>query len=597
MYMKYLHACFAVMILCLLAGCHSKIDLENIDKQAEMELGVAMPVGTLHVTIGDFLGAGTVDRICLDEHGVYHFIDTVGIPTKDYHKIDIESYVLENDEPSEFPIKPKVDDKSYIDDGESYVLTFDLALSTANFTKEDAKYERIDEIWVNNATFTSSVRVKEFDLKWSEIQKVELVLGDQFTCEGSNVVPIPVSGYSYGEDIPISVPNFKLKFKEYDGSITDKVYFKIKFYVKPKHGIDVSDDSKFAYTLTVGKIDYQAIWGFFEAGKDMRDSETLLMVSLWDEWKNVKKLKVRFMEPKVDVFVTHKIAAPLIMHLDYLRAVNAQCEVAKATWKEDGVERDSSVLSLQNRIDPAPATIGDSVTNERHFSQREEEGHIDHLFDVRPDSLIYSFWLSVDKNVGWKQHRILKDDKVRGYAICDVPFKVNTGSEMEYTTTLEDVDISNVSLDSLLAEVQVLDSVKASDLKLIMEIQNGLPFEVEGTFTFLNKQGVDMKLVLLEDHPDNHLIFPVPKMTVPPGEIYGYVDEPSVTRCIISVDKNDFNRLAEVGSIRMDLAVVNNPVPCKITKDTDLRVRIGIAAHVDAVLNFDKENNNNNTTK
>jgi len=594
--MKQFYTCILVTLLCMFAGCRSKIDLENIDKRAELELGMALPVGTLHVTIGDFLGAGTVDKICVDSNNLYHFIDTVGIPTKDYHKIDIKKYVLENEEPLLFPIKPAVDGKSVIDGGESHVLTFDLSLSTANFTKEDPKYERIDEIWVNEATFTSIVKVQEFELKWSEIKKVELVLGSQFTREEGKTIEIPVSGFSYGASIPISVTNFKLNMKgDEPNTTTDKVYFQIKFYVKPSegHDIDVSDNSKFSYALTIGDIDYEAIWGFFEAGKDMRDKERISMDSLWDEWRNIKKLKVRFMEPKIDVYVTHKIAAPLIMHLDYMQAENEQGEIAKATWLEDGLTKDSSVFALQNRLDPKPETIGDSVSNQRKFSYREEEGHIDNLFNVRPDSLVYSFWLSVDRNAGWKQHRIVKDDLVRGYACCDIPFKVNTGSEMEYTTMLEDVNISNVSLDSIVASVQTLDSVKASDVKLILEIENGLPFKLEGKFTFLDANGRDLKIVLLEDHQDNHLLFPAPEMTLPPGEVYGYVNKPSVTRCIVNIEKNDFDRMAEVKSIQMDVAIVDNPMPCKITKETDLRVRIGLAAHVDAVLNFDKKDTNN----
>lgn len=597
MYKKFLHACFAVLFIGLFVGCHSKIDLENINKQAEAELGVAMPVGTLHVSIGDFLGTGTVSNICLDENGLYHFIDTVDIPTKHYHEINIKKYILENEDPQQFPIKPAVDNKSVIDESENYVLTFDLSLSTKNFTKQDPKYERIDEVWVNKSTFTSTIKVEDFDLKWSEIKKVELVLGKQFTRDEGKTIEIPVSGYGYNQSIPISVTNFKLNMADSQtGKTAEEVYFQIKFYVRPAagHNIDVYDSSQFSYALTIGEIDYQAIWGFFEAGKDMRDAETLSMDSLWEDWKNIKKLKVRFMEPKVDVYVTHQIAAPLIMHLDYLRAVNEAGVAGKAQWTEDGLTKDSSVFALANRLDPKPETIGQTVTNQRRFSQRPEEGHIDSLFNVRPDSLIYSFWLSVDRNAGWKQHRIVKDDNVRGYANVDVPFRINTGSEMEYSTTLEDVNISNISLDSILASVEVLDSVKASDVKLIMEIENGLPFKVEGEFTFLNARGEDMKMVLLEDHPDNHLLFPAPEMTLPAGQTYGYVSKPSVTRCIVSIDKNDFNRLSEVKSIRMDVAMVDNPMPCQIMKDTDLRVRIGLAAHVDAVLNFDRQDNTNN---
>ena len=40
----------------LLSGCKAKVDLENIDPSAEVKLGMALPVATASVTLGDFMG-------------------------------------------------------------------------------------------------------------------------------------------------------------------------------------------------------------------------------------------------------------------------------------------------------------------------------------------------------------------------------------------------------------------------------------------------------------------------------------------------------------------------------------------------------------
>ncbi|MDY5076333.1 MAG: hypothetical protein SPE88_06070, partial [Paludibacteraceae bacterium] len=50
-------------VLCLLAlllsfsGCRVDADMSNLDTKTELDFGVAMPVGTLSVTLGDLLGA------------------------------------------------------------------------------------------------------------------------------------------------------------------------------------------------------------------------------------------------------------------------------------------------------------------------------------------------------------------------------------------------------------------------------------------------------------------------------------------------------------------------------------------------------------
>jgi len=601
MQFKLLHAFAALTLVGLLAGCHSKIDLTDINKQAEVDLGVALPIGSIHATIGDFLGTGRVSKIYMDSTGVFHFIDTVNLPTKDFHKIDLTKYILQNSKPLKFNIKDKVGKSVIHGDGSTEtMLDYKFSLSTEAFC-ENLADERVDSIQVSEASFVSIIDVEDFGLKWSEIKKVQLILGDQIRI-ADNVIDIPIDDYGYDEKIPITIKNFSVDLMDHDnGGTIDKVYFKIKFYVCPKDGHDVaiSEDSQFSYDLRVNVVDYDAIWGFFQAGNEMRDAQVLYMDSLWEDWKNVKKLKVRFMEPTIEAFVTHQIAAPVVLYIDYITAIDSAGNATHATWDNDI----KTHFPLQEVINPYSRNLSDSITNRHKFTYEPDKGNIDALFNVRPDRFGYSFYAWVDtkpRQDDWKnwdvkwQNRITRDASVHGYAVADVPFKVNTGSELEYTTTLQDIDISNISLDSLMASVEMLDSLKASNIKLILDIENGLPFAIEGTFTFCNKDSVDMHMHLFEDNEKNHLLFPAPEMVIPAGEVYGYVSKPSSTRVIINIDQNDFDRLSEVGYIRMDAAMYGNPAPCKVSAGNDLRIRLGLAAHVDAVLDFNRNNNENN---
>ena len=594
---KPLHALFAITAGCLLLSCHSKVDFENLDTTSEVEMGVALPVGSLHATMGDFLGAGQVPQIYVGEDGIFHFIDTVDIPQKSYHKIDVASYIIKDKTTLSFPIKEKVSKDVINGDGVTTTeLVFDVVLNMSGIN-ENPYQERLDSIWVAEAKFISIINVEDFGLNWSEIKRVRLELGEQFRRPKGMMVNIPVSGKGYAQNIPIDVDDFTLSLlKNNDlsqGNVTS-IECKIHFDVCPDngHNIALTDNSKFLYNLQVKVIDYEAIWGWFQAGNEMQDANRLNMDSLWDGWKDFKKLKVRFMEPSIKVSVWHKIAAPLRMYIDYITAIDSTGKATHATWH--GEERTD--FPLPKIISPYSKDLTDSIINSKIFSYDPADGHIDLLFDVKPDYFDYKFYLVIDQNprtdYPWKQHRITRDVKVHGFAVIDVPFKLNEGSELEYTSTIDSVDISSISLDSLLAQAEILDTIKASDLKLILEVDNRIPFDLEGWFTFLNKDSVDMKMELLEGNKENHLRFPAPKMERPAGQKYGFVTEASKTRCIINVDKNDFDRLAEVKYIRFDAAITGNPQPCVIDTATDIRVKVGISAHVDAVLNFDNANNN-----
>ena len=99
-----------------------------------------------------------------------------------------------------------------------------------------------------------------------------------------------------------------------------------------------------------------------------------------------------------------------------------------------------------------------------------------------------------------------------------------------------------------------------------------------------------MKMQLVDNENNNRIHMPAPKMERPAGQKYGYVSEASETTVIVSVEKKDFDRFAQVKQILFDASIAGNPQPCVIDTTTDLSIKIGIAAKVDAILDFSKDN-------
>jgi len=601
---KHIYLCIAFVASLLLTACQSDLDLGNIDPKAEVQMGVALPVGSYHATMGNFLGASQLDNLVVDELGIFHFMKTMDFPTKPYRKIDVTSYIIKDASTLEFPIydflKPLlVYGNTIVTDGSVEVdLPFDLSLSMQGINN-DTLDERIDSMWVTHASFVSHINTEDFNLDWDEITGIKLVLGEQFRpYSGNDTVHIPLEGTNYGTDIPINVDDFTLclmKDKEKQAgpkNLVDKIEFKIIFSVRPRayHPITVSEGSKFKYNLQVKVIDYDAIWGFFETGDDMGMTDVITMDSLWGGWNDFKRLKIRFAEPIIDIHVSHKIAAPLRLYIDYITAIDSAGNSTSATW--DGDEKYD--FPLKNSLSPDVETIGDSVYNTERFSYEPNRGHIDQLFDVRPDIFKFSYYMWVDKNkrtdYPWKQHRITKDVAVSGYIDLDMPFKFNDSTELHYSFALNDINLSRFTLDSLLS----FADVKTSTLKIIMDVENSIPFDVACKIHFLDKDSAEVPLALLSESEGSILHFGMPEMSRPSGSKYGYVTKPSETRVILNLDKDDFDKFTEVKTIRFDASLENMEVPCILEQNAGLRIHIGLAAKIDAVLDLNKTNNNNN---
>ena len=96
---------FLISCLGLLNACKSDVDLSNIDMSSQINLGVALPIGTMSATIGDFLGDSLIEQIMVDEMGVFHFCDTLPLQTRDFHSIDLTKYLLHTKEPEKFYIR------------------------------------------------------------------------------------------------------------------------------------------------------------------------------------------------------------------------------------------------------------------------------------------------------------------------------------------------------------------------------------------------------------------------------------------------------------------------------------------------------------
>ena len=587
----------------LMSGCKENVDFNNINTEIQADLGLAIPVGDMTVTAADFLGGNQVKVIYMDADGIFHYIDTLDVPTRVFHPIDLTQYIGATHK--DFKVYEQLKNNGIIDatgvvkadqKGHPIQLYFPLTLHLSNLN-QNPDYERLDSISVDSARFTSVINVKDLALEWNWINSVDVVLGAQFKRAQGNTVRVYTKGEQgdYNQDIPIRITDFMACFMNdpqgapgYKNVIDSCDFtFIFNFTIPETSGdITITNASAFSYDYKMEMLDFSAIWGYFAASNQVRDRDVICIQDEWEDWKNIKSMNLRLAEPSVKIGLWHHVAAPLILDLDTLLASNATQRVS-ATW--DG--KTNAHFILDNVLDPIHSQLTDSVFNDQLFNHEPSKGHLDQLFDIRPDTFMYSFTLKVDENrkAQYPQHRITRDTHIWGYVAIDVPMKFNDNVEASYFGKVKDVDFSNLDMDSLIKDIDEIEYGSAKVMKVFLTMTNNLPFEIDAKVKFLDKDSNDLNVIVFKDSSLNHLHLPAPKLVRNSGEKYAHIETPSQSTFILDVDSAKWRTFTTCKHLDIEGIMGHNTEPCVLEGDNSLTVQVGVAASVEAIVNFNKK--------
>lgn len=587
----------------LMSGCKENVDFNNINTEMQADLGLAIPVGDMTVTAADFLGGNQVKVIYMDADGIFHYIDTLDVPTRVFHPIDLTQYIGATHK--DFKVYEQLKNNGIIDatgvvkndkKGHPIQLYFPLTLHLDNLN-QNPDYERLDSISVDSARFTSVINVKDLALEWNWINSVDVELGAQFKRAQGNTVRVYTKGEQggYDQDIPIRINDFMACFMDdpqgapgYKNVIDSCDFtFIFNFTIPETSGdITITNASAFSYDYEMEMLDFSAIWGYFAASNQVRDRDVICIQDEWEDWKNIKSMNLRLAEPSVKIGLWHHVAAPLILDLDTLLASNATQRVS-ATW--DG--KTNAHFILDNVLDPIHSQLTDSVFNDQLFNHEPSKGHLDQLFDIRPDTFMYSFTLKVDENrkAQYPQHRITRDTHISGYVAIDVPMKFNDNVEASYFGKVKDVDFSNLDMDSLIKDIDEIEYGSAKVMKVFLTMTNNLPFEIDAKVKFLDKDSNDLNVIVFKDSSLNHLHLPAPKLVRNSGEKYAHIETPSQSTFILDVDSAKWRTFTTCKHLDIEGIMGHNTEPCVLEGDNSLTVQVGVAASVEAIVNFNKK--------
>ena len=593
----------------LMHSCNAGVDLNNIDTTIEVKANIATPIGSVHATLGDFIGDGTWGIFV--ENGVLTFKDTFSIERK-FHNLDLEQYLSHAN--LDMNVYKQLGGLDYIaGTGKQIPLTFPMTLKLSGINN-DEEYQRLDSALIEHASFVSNIsRVGGLPLEWEWIDRVTIELSDRFfhRSEG-NIVTIYERGDKggYGQDMQIDVKNFSLNlmknrnpqgFRDYWNNVVDSCDLAVTMYVTiPESAgvIAMPSTAAFHYDLGVRFIDYQAVWGMFEASSDMSDENEIVISDAWDAWKNLKSAKLPLADPSIDLQITTQIAGALELTGDYLYVSDEKNQPVYATF--EGNQTFYKVFK-KNECLPLSSEIGASKTVHQLFDKDPQRGRIDRLFSVHPEKLGYKFSVNFNQ-VETPQIRITNNTGIKVDAICNLPFVFHEGVMFDYSDTIGELDLNLLDLDSLLAEVPLLDTLEQASAVLALTFTNDIPFQIKGVFTCLDADGnvvIDPKTekpFLLTEN--DTVLIPSPEYTF--NELaLNWIPKPVNRMETIRVDREKLETLKKVKNIIFYASIDDKALSdifaqgdftTKLTDKEGLRIKIAVGANIEAVLNLDLGN-------
>ena len=609
----------AIMLSLSMQGCEADVDMNNLDTSIEVDAKIATPIASMHATLGDFVGNGQWGIYV--ENGVLTFKDTFSTENK-FHDLDLSQYISSTT--LKMNVYEKLKNAAILQNGQitgnnqQIALEFPLTLKLDGINdaeKISTQYQRLDSALIKNASFKSTITTTGgLPLDWSWIDKVTISMDkNRIRRANGNIVTVyqKGDGYGYNQEIPINIDEFYINLMKdknmttpetYWNNVVDTCNFLITMYVTiPTTAgiVQIPANAGFQYDLNVTFIDYEAIWGMFQASSDMSDEQEIILADEWSTWKDLQSAKLPFSDPSVNLLITTEIAGALELTGEYLYAKDGNDQAVYASFSGN-----RTLYKAYNPEEclPLSSEIGESKTIGLLFDKDYQRGEIDKLFAIHPEKLGYKFSLDFNR-FKTPQIRITNNTTVAVDAVCNLPFIFNEGVVLDYSDTIRGIDLTDLNIDSLLADVEIIDSLETVSATLALTFTNDIPFQIKGVFTCLDENNnvvIDPKTEKpLQLTGTDTVLIPSPKYTLDNRSLTWSVKEgdEGVKVETILADKNYLETLAKVKTIAFYALMDDQSLSdvfaqgasstnfaAKLTEKEGLTVKISVGANIEAVL-------------
>lgn len=616
---------FVVLAATLLTACKTELDMRDFDATAQLSMGLALPIGSMKMTLEDVIGMTPIaGDVKYEEDGTLCYDGRFDV-SKDFHPVDITDKSTGKEDKHLHLADYYAPDTYPFVKGTKMDMDFDVCMKLNN-VNNDLENERIDKLLIKSATFESALTYRAEDgasvIPASWIKRIDMVLGEQF--ERSKGMKVNLydsekdSKLTYGNSWNTTIDEFSMRLTRRPDLIgvadlaemslhtLDTIAFKIHVELVPDKDelITINRSSAWDYSMHLGFLEYRAVWGLFSPSDKVRDEGVLSLGEQWNGWYEMGKLRLPFADPIIHLNCVTQVAGQFMVKGKYLYVEDGRTgERAYAQFDANG-RRDLEKIWPKEECLDVNSTLGDSVALELQFSKATNEGQIDKILTVHPDSIGYEFCVDFANKETYPFARITDNTSINMHINVHVPLAFNKGLQLEYGDTIRNLNLGVLNKDSLKKNVEWLDSISEGKVYLALLIENTLPMSIEGELEFLDKNGIPVlykdstgQMVPLRFWESNKLLIDAPTF-----DSNGNIEKPgesNTKKFYVNIDQLD--ALSHVNQIRfhayaddkaLQAVKEQNPgkaiYPLRIKRDAALRLRLGVAAKAGGI--FDLNN-------
>ncbi|MBO4518691.1 MAG: hypothetical protein J5704_01480 [Paludibacteraceae bacterium] len=614
---SYLHV-FSVLttVLVLLAGCRSEIRLDNVDPTIEAQMKLALPIGSISAKVSDFMGTSDESQFYIDTlngKGVVTFKRSFefekSITDFDFsgkiggHKYfvnlhqQIANVLIDPQIPGLQPQPLIKNDSINIPDGYysySGKMTFDVKLAIDSLN-QPGKNLRLDSAQLTTANFTIQLSKQDFnDLDWNWIDSIELDWGDNIKGVPNRyqVVYYKGDGTSPADMKYLNNSNITLDLvKDHSKAASmENVYDSVKLVATVKYTVPSNTHIAIQYgsglncDFQVAKLEPKAFWGWFlEKPVDYSDAINIS----YNPYTFLNGARLPLAQPRIDATLETPIAGNVKLGVDYIYSEDSAGVKHYATWN-DSQTYNKVFTEADGCINPKTSAITDVAKLNFGFDYTKENGDIDNLLTEMPRKLAYKLTIDFDKATT-PQIRVAGDVYAKAKATATVPIEFHKGIKIAYSDTIKGIKLEQASIDSLLKEVNWVDTLKTTNVHVYATVYNGIPLDIKGTFYCLD---ADNNKIMDPNNPSQVWTIFTDTLNLPGGTYdTGTRDvTPAKKLNICEMTRERLDLFPKIKSIVYDAYVTDDciqsaPFGAQINGTNSVKVTLGLTADIDAVIN------------
>lgn len=572
-------ACFLSIVF---NACKANVDLNNIDMTTSVETSLSLPLGSINLKLGDFIGDSTIQGVMVDENGQYIYSNTITF-SEDIKLFDLDDIDTRGNYTLDFAkevlaVYPHYKDLS-IPAGHTLNLTFPIGISLSNMNA-NADEQRLDSLVVDFIRFYTKISANDFALSNKDIKKLEVEIENGFRCKAGNTINVPIESYGLNKDIPIELEDIHIVLMgdpHQEPSITnllDSIHIKVHMQITTSQELKLNSSSTLSFGIYVDELDYDAVFGYVHMPTLIQDSIIDYPIEkFWAGWKAFDGTILPLSKPSLLFTIEHGFSIPLAATVNALNVSSKEGEYRHVTF--DGQKSKTFTFPSKIAMDaPYDATTIDSV----RIDYTESNGNIDELLTIHPTNVSYNYMIGIDANSTQKQYRITDNTHIDMALDIQIPFEFNNNVYFAYSDTIRDINLTAFQLDSLLAEAEFIENVEKAELKLYLDIENWVPFNIEAIVTFFAEDGTKIQISSMEEDKINL------KLAQPKSIVDGYVKEASTNQIILNVTKEDFEKIASINYIELKAQLKDNDTLVKLTPEAAIIIKAGVTANIKAIV-------------